>query len=118
MTKTILLAEDSADDERFFRRVLTSVGVLNTVTVVRDSRDVLAYLKGEGIYADRRKFPLPDVLVLDLSMPPANGWKVLRWLQTQSLAGMLIVVLSNHSDLPRMRDAYELGANSFLTKPF
>jgi CheY-like chemotaxis protein len=119
MGKTILLAEDSPDDELFFRRILNSVAVTNPIQVVRDGRQAIAYLNGEGIYADREKFPLPGALFLDLVMHPVNGFEVLEWLKTQpSLNEMLVVVLSNFSEGRMLRDAYAMGADSFLFKPF
>src|SRR5579884_278603 len=91
MTKTILLAEDSADDEFFFRRVFGAVGLKNPLEVVRDGQQVIAYLKGEGEYADRELHPLPGVLFVDLRMPRVNGREVLQWLKTQAqFKGMLV----------------------------
>ena len=73
MPKTILLAEDSPDDEFFFKRALNTAGVKNPVVVVRDGAQVISYLKGEGIFADRQTHPVPVVLFLDLHMPKISG---------------------------------------------
>ena len=119
MNKPILLAEDSPDDELFFRRVLRSFAVMNPIHVVRDGTGVVAYLKGEGIYADREKYPLPSALFLDLVMHPMDGFGVLKWLRTHSgFDQMLVIVLSYFSEGRMLRDAYALGADSFLFKPF
>jgi CheY-like chemotaxis protein len=92
--------------------------VRNPVRFVTDGSSVIAYLKGTGEYDDREKFPLPGVLLLDLIMPRLDGFQVMEWLKTQSqFADMLIVVLTGHGHLSNMREAYMLGARSFLTKP-
>ncbi|HWF19253.1 MAG TPA: response regulator [Verrucomicrobiae bacterium] len=119
MKKMILLADDSIDDELFFKHVLKAAGVENPVHVVRDGKEVIAYLKGEGPYADRERFPRPVVLFLDLSMPGMDGWEVLKWLQSQpNRKDLLVIVLAGSSQRRRLREVYEMGANSFLFKPF
>lgn len=119
MPKTILLAEDSPDDEFFFKRVLKAAGVKNHLKVVRDGTQVVAYLKGEGTFADRCAHPIPVILFLDLRMPKMDGREVLEWLKTQtSLSTMLVVVLTAQNEGKTLQELYTLGAHSFLTKPF
>lgn len=118
MPKAVLLAEDSREDETLFRLVMRRSGLANPVLVVRDGDEAIAYLKGESRFADRKQFPLPNVLFLDLKMPRVNGFEVLEWLKTQPpLDGMLVVVLTLFGDTKEIRRAYEMGADSFLTKP-
>jgi CheY-like chemotaxis protein len=89
------------------------------IEVVRDGNQAIAYLNGEGVYADRNLFPLPSALFLDLVMPRADGFQVLKWLKTQSaFDNMLVIVLTNYSEGRLLRDAYAMGADSFLFKPF
>jgi CheY-like chemotaxis protein len=120
MANAILLVEDSADDENFFRRVLQQNQVGNPLMVVRDGAEAIAYLEGLGKFADREKYPLPKVLFLDLIMPGGDGFIVLEWLaHNPSIKNeMLIFVLSQLGDSGQIRRAYDLGANSFLPKPF
>jgi len=120
MAKAVLLAEDSRDDELLFKRVLKKTGVENPVMVVRDGREAILYLEGKGEYADRRKYPLPEILFLDLKLPIADGFAVLEWLKDQPglKNGLLIIVLSHFGDANEIRRAYALGASSFLVKPF
>jgi CheY-like chemotaxis protein len=119
MNGTILLAEDLEDDEALFMRVLRATRLQNPVITVRDGDDAIAYFKGQGIFADREKFPLPAVLFLDLKMPRVSGREVLKWLKANSLfAKMLTIVLTQLDNAKELNEAYALGADSFLTKPF
>lgn len=114
----ILLADDGEDDVLMFRRAFSDVGVESALQVVRHGEEVIAYLKGEGKYANRDEYPLPTLLLLDLKMPRKNGFDVLEWIRQQpSLRRMLIVVLTTSERVEDINRAYRLGANSFLTKP-
>ncbi len=116
--KPILLAEDSEDDAFVVRSTLKKAGVLNPVLVVDDGAKAVAYLRGDGFFADRDLFPLPDVLLLDLKLPKLSGFGVLEWWRTQPhLSYILVIVLSGYHDLESVKRAYALGARSFLMKP-
>src|SRR5688572_770867 len=83
MAKQILVADDDAEDAGAILCVLQKAGLANPVVTVRDGEEAVAYLKGEGQFADRERFPLPGVLFLDLRMPRRNGLEVLDWLVLQ-----------------------------------
>jgi CheY-like chemotaxis protein len=90
----------------------------NPLQVVRDGAEAIAYLKGEGRYADRERFPLPILLLLDLKMPKLNGFQVLEWLRTQpDLPALPVAIMTSSDHDPDATRAYELGADSYLTKP-
>jgi CheY-like chemotaxis protein len=114
----ILIAEDNDDHVLLLRRALQKGAVLNPVFVVNDGEETIAYLKGEGKYADRYEYPLPALLLLDLKMPRKNGLEVLEWIRQQPGLRRLRVVVLTTSDAPQDIDrAYELGANAFMVKP-
>ena len=114
----VLLAENLPDDEFLFHYTLRRAGLDNPVVVVRDGAETVAYLKGEGKFADPRAFPLPRILMLDLAMPRISGWQILKWLRSEpQFDELLVVVLTASSQVEDLRRAYQLGANSFLTKP-
>jgi CheY-like chemotaxis protein len=118
LNSTILLAEDNDDDAFLMSRAFRKAHLLNPVVRVRGGEEALAYLKGEGCYANRDRFPLPFLLLLDLKMPRVNGFDVLRWVRDQpDLKGMLVVILTSSTSEPDISRAYNLGANSYLTKP-
>src|SRR5207245_625798 len=78
----------------------------------------LMYLSGESRFADRERFPLPILLLLDLNMPKLNGFQVLEWLRRQSeLRRLPVAVMTSSDDDPYVKRAYELGADSYLIKP-
>ena len=76
----------------------------------------MAYLNGDGKYANRQEFPFPDLLLLDLKMPGRDGFDVLRWLQTQSFPKLVVMVLSGSERREDMSRALELGAHFYQTK--
>ncbi len=116
--KTILLAEDSPDDEFFFKEIIRGSRFPNPVKVVHDGAEAIAYLNRDGPFADVKTYPIPSALFLDLKMPKRNGFEVLLWIKTQpQLKDLLRIILTQHQELTAVRQAYELGAHSFLTKP-
>jgi CheY-like chemotaxis protein len=116
--KPILIADDYADDAVFLKRSIEKAGLQNPVYSVNDGAKVLAWLQGEGIYANRDNYPLPAVLFIDLKMPARDGFAVLRWLKERhEFDGMLVVVLTGDQHTEKIPLAYELGADTFLTKP-
>src|SRR5688572_4973203 len=113
----VLLVEDNENDILLFTRAFKAARTNSTLHVVRDGTEAVAYLSGQGKFADRNQYPLPDLMLLDLKMPRMDGFQVLQWARRQPELTMLcIVVLTTSDDLPDVNLAYELGANSFLTK--
>ena len=116
--QAILLAEDNPDDVLLIRLALEKTGSHDLLRIVRDGEEVLNYLQGEEVYADREQFPVPRLLLLDLAMPRMSGLEVLAWLQPRAeWMHLPVVVLSGFCDETAIRRAYELGAAAFLIKP-
>ena len=114
----ILLAEDNEDHVLLTRRAFKLAGLINPLVVVQDGEEAIAYLKGEGRFSNRTEYPLPTLMLLDLKMPRKNGFEVLEWLRTQpTLSALRVVVLTTSDQIHDVNRAYQLGANSFLTKP-
>src|SRR5438874_9323054 len=95
----ILFADDDENDRLLMRRALKGAGVSVEARDVHDGEEVIRYLQGEEPYADRGKFPFPDLLVLDLKMPRMNGLEVLGWLQQHPACSTLPVVMVSGSGL-------------------
>jgi len=114
----ILVVEDGEDDLILIRRALVQAQVPNPVLVVEDGEEAQAYLDGYGQYRNRSKFPLPDLVLLDLKMPKMDGFELLLWIRTQpNLKALRVVVLTSSEDIHDINRAYQMGANSFLVKP-
>ena len=116
--EVILLAEDNEDHVILTKRAFKMAGLLNPLFIVENGEQAIAYLKGEGKFANRSEYPLPTLLLLDLKMPGKNGFEVLQWLRGQpTLSALRVVVLTTSDEIHDVNRAYQLGANSFLTKP-
>lgn len=116
--QVFLLAEDSQNDVFLMQQAFKRAGLPNPLQAVADGQEAISYLKGEGDYSDRTKFPLPMVVLLDLNMPRKNGFEVLEWLRSQPNLKRLVVIILTASNRSVDADrAYDLGANFYLTKP-
>src|SRR5437879_1958675 len=114
----ILLVEDDPDDVLLIQRAFQKAGLGDALKVVGDGTEAIQFLSGSGLYADRHRFPLPFLVLLDLKMPGADGFDVLQWARAQpELKRLLIVVLTSSNLQEDVDRAYELGANSYLVKP-
>jgi len=117
-TRPILLVEDREDDVFLVRRAFEKAYLLNPLQVVRNGEEAVAYLKGEGTYANRAGYPLPSLILLDLKLPGMDGFDVLRWIRQEPNFGSLpVIVLTSSEQIRDVNRAYQLGANSFLVKP-
>ena len=117
MTTTILLVEDDENDVFFFQRALNKAGITNPLQVARDGQEAVDYLRGSGKFAERAKFPLPGLILLDLKLPFLMGLDVLKWIRQQSDLSPIVVILSSSRQDDDVEAAYRLGANAYLVKP-
>src|SRR2546421_10494517 len=95
---TVLLAEDDPDDVLLTQLAFEKARLANPLQVVRDGEEAIAYLKGEGKFADREHYPVPILLLLDLKMPRVSGFQVLSWLRKQPKLQELPVAVMTSSD--------------------
>jgi CheY-like chemotaxis protein len=114
----ILLAEDDPDDVFFMRRAFAEVRLTNPLLTVRNGQEAIEYLTGTGEYADRRKYPWPCLLLLDLRLPLMDGFEVLAWLQKRRRPKDLMVAILSSSKLEAdVLQAMKLGADAYWVKP-
>jgi CheY-like chemotaxis protein len=114
----VLLVDDSENDALLMRTVFQRAGFVQPMRLATDGDDAIAYLRGDGRYRDRRQFPLPTTVLLDLNMPRKNGFEVLEWIRQQpDLRRLRVYILSASSRTQDIERAYDLGANSYLVKP-
>lgn len=113
-----LVAEDDENDRFFLSRAFLDAKAHGALMFVADGEEAVDYLGGSGKFAERARFPYPDVLVLDLKMPRLDGFEVLRWMRSRSACRCIpVIVLSGSNRQEDVRRAFELGANSYLKKP-
>lgn len=114
----ILLVENNQDDILLVLRAFQRAGVTRQIQTVTSGMDAVDYLQGKPPYDDRREYPLPAMVLLDIKMPGMDGFEVLAWIRQQWEFFQLCVVMLTSSDHIRdVNEAYHLGANSFLVKP-
>jgi CheY-like chemotaxis protein len=115
---TILLVEDNEDDVFLMKRALKGAGVTNPLQVVEDGQQAIDYLSGTGQFSNREQFPIPAIVFLDLKLPILRGLEVLDWIRQQPhLEDVVVVVLTSSNEPYDLKEAYRLGANSYLVKP-
>jgi CheY-like chemotaxis protein len=115
--RTILQVDDDPNDVFLLRHAMKKVGLTNPVQVATDGRQAIGYLKGAGKFADREKFPMPSLVLLDLKLPYVMGLEVLKWIRRQPGAAPIVILLTASAEDADIASAYKLGANAFLTKP-
>jgi CheY-like chemotaxis protein len=117
-SRSMLLVEDNEDDVFLLQRALKYAGIENPLHIVQDGEAALAYLSGAGVFHDRTQHPLPFIVFLDLKLPYLNGFEVLTWIRSQeSLANLIVVVMTSSAEARDHEQAYALGARSYLVKP-
>lgn len=115
---TILVVEDVENDILLVRRTLAKAGVPNPRYFVQTGEQAICYLRGTGPYSNRKKYPLPELVLLDLKLPGMDGFEVLQWIRANpNFADLRVVVLTTSERMRDVSRAYQLGANSFLVKP-
>lgn len=113
----ILLVEDDEDDRYLAERALAKAG-LRSIFHAGTGQVAIDYLSGQKAYADREKFPLPEVVFLDLKIPEINGHQVLEWIKTQpSLAACSVYILSSSGEERDRRRAMAAHAADYFVKP-
>ena len=114
----ILIAEDNEDDSALIQMALARGKVNNPVRIVSDGAQVVAYLKGEPPYADRKANPFPRLLLLDIKMPILSGFEVLNWIRSHTECSVIPTIVMSTSKLNEdIERAYRMGANAYIAKP-
>jgi CheY-like chemotaxis protein len=116
---TILLADDDEDDRVLTAGALRHARMLNDIRFVVDGEDLIHYLYGEGAYAPGcTPAPRPGLILLDLNMPKMDGREALAKIKSDpSLRRIPIVVLTTSKAEEDIVRTYDLGVNSFISKP-
>ncbi|HEU0012589.1 MAG TPA: response regulator [Longimicrobium sp.] len=111
----VLLVEDNPGDVRLTREALKEGRVCNSLSVVADGVQAMAFLRRQGVYAGA---PRPDVILLDLDLPGKNGREVLQEVRADAALRTIPVVVVTATEAEReLGHVYELDADCFVTKP-
>lgn len=114
-TFDILLVEDDPGDAGLTKAALAQARILCKLHHVRDGVEAMAFLRQQGVHANA---PIPHLVLLDLNMPRMGGREVLAAMRGDEALHKIPVVVLTTSDVEAdIETSYELGANSFITKP-
>ncbi|HLP79766.1 MAG TPA: response regulator [Acidobacteriota bacterium] len=110
----ILLIDDDPDDLYLVESVLRRTGSTGRITTFCDETSAMSFLKGESVYSDREKYPLPHIILTDVHL--SFGGSVLTYAQHAPTVGIPITVFSGSQDFDDVRKAYLMGASSYIVK--
>ncbi len=114
----ILMADDDDDDFLLTQKALKQSKLLNTLCRVKDGEELLAYLRRQGEYQDGGDCNRPGVILLDLNMPRKDGREALKEIKSDpELRDIPVVVFTTSKAEEDIVKSYQLGVNSFITKP-
>jgi DNA-binding response OmpR family regulator len=115
---TILHVEDDDNDALLLSKACQRAALPAILYRLNDGDEARAYLLGEGIYSDRLKFPLPQIVVLDLKLSRMSGFEFLNWLRQQkSFTALPVLVFTSSLSREDKARALAQGANSYFVKP-
>jgi CheY-like chemotaxis protein len=115
----VLLVEDDPADARLIMRAIERVKIPARVVHVKNGDDAVSYLAGTEQYGDRKKYPLPCLVLMDVKLPRRWGLEVLQWMRSQKsgVERVPVVMLTSSQEAVDIRQAYDFGVNSYLVKP-
>jgi CheY-like chemotaxis protein len=115
---TILLAEDDADDRMLVQDAVAEGRLANDLRCVEDGEELMDYLHQRGRYSGGDAAPRPGLILLDLNMPRKDGREALQEIKADpALRQIPVVVLTTSKAEEDIFRSYDLGANSYVTKP-
>ncbi|MEM9151272.1 MAG: response regulator [Cyanobacteria bacterium P01_F01_bin.3] len=115
MSIDVLLVEDSPSDARLTAKTFEKAKVLNTLHIVEDGVEAMAFLRQTGAY---QQSPRPDLILLDLNLPKKDGRQVLEEIRADpKLETIPVVVLTTSEAEEDILRSYQLRANCYITKP-
>lgn len=114
----ILLVEDNPNDIELTLRSLSKYNFANKIRVVKDGAEALEYIFAAGAYAEKATNDKPKVIFLDLKLPKVDGLEILRRIRADERTKTIpVVVLTSSIEEQDIIESYELGVNSYISKP-
>src|SRR6185436_2278809 len=96
MNRCILALESDKKDIYELQRAFQMAGITDRLTVVRNRDEALCYLKGVGIYSDRFKYPVPRLILIDVTAEICGGIEVLHWIKSSLVLAPMIIIATGH----------------------
>jgi two-component system response regulator len=114
----VLLVEDNASDMELALRALKDYHVSDRIETARDGAEALDFLFGTGAFEGRAAESMPKLILLDLKLPKVDGLEVLRRVKADPATRTIpVVVLTSSTEERDIVDSYNLGVNSYISKP-
>ena len=113
----ILLVTDSGSDAYRLEEAFQKAGLSHPVRIARRAEEVYCYLQGIGIYNDRINYPLPVLMILDLSMQDNEGVEVLEWLDRNTSIEIPVIAIGAAESEAAIRRGFDLGIIGYFEKP-
>lgn len=115
--RIVLIADDDESDVLFLRQALLETCQGIRIEDVSDGEEAIDYLSGRAKYADRKRYPFPTHLFLDVKMPRRTGLEVLRWIRRRAGIAQLPVIVISGSQLAGDREEAERLGAEYIVKP-
>ncbi len=114
----VLLVDDNDADVKIAVRAFQHATLKNHLHVVNNGQACVDFVRHQGLYEDRSRYPRPDLILLDISMPVMDGFGVLQNLKADPrTCSIPIIVLTGSNNDDDIKKSYAGGANSFIRKP-
>jgi CheY-like chemotaxis protein len=114
----ILIADDDAEDRMLVKDALQESKLINDIKFVENGEELMEFLRNQGKFSDKQKYPTPGLILLDLNMPKKDGREALKEIKADPALKMIpIVVLTTSKAEEDILKTYNLGVSSFITKP-
>lgn len=115
--RNLLLIEDNPDDIYLLSEAFQDLLPDMSIKVAKHGDEAIAYLSGSGVYSNRREYPLPMQVILDLGLPYRSGLEVLEWIRSSRHAALPVTILSGTQRRDDFDHAFALGIEGFFWKP-
>jgi DNA-binding response OmpR family regulator len=113
----IFLVENSTDYVFLLEQAFRRADVTNPIKIARYGNEAILYLKGVGIYSDRTHYPLPHVIVIDMSLTDGSALSVVGWIRRQAqFSSIPVIVLVTGPEKQQVQAALDRGANAYFVK--
>jgi DNA-binding response OmpR family regulator len=116
-SNVILLVENDKDYIYLLEQAFRRAEIRNPLKIARYGNEAILYLRGVGIYSDRRNYPLPALVILDLTNPDGSGMALLGWIRAHpDFLEVPILILAAPDQEAEVQHAFDRGANAYLVK--